>query len=760
VPLVLATAVAADIEVKAREVADQDIDRVIGETIRYLYARQSAKTGLWPWRHRGGAQEVPRGGPSALATFALLEAGRNPQEEALERALQALIKLKTDNLYVRAVRTMALSLAVTVTGRERSRYREPLKQDVAWLTRSAVRHGAWGYRGPERQGDNSCSQFALLALWEADRAGITVNPALIRRVEATWLARQRDDGGWIYVGQTGIEGKSTAPMTAAALASLYICRDATGLASGTYRHQDDLDRGWAFLVDRLSPDYIGNGYLAFCIQRVGLTTGRKFIGDMDWFEAGARVLCKPTPYGRRYRGPWGPGVRAAFELIFLARGRIPLTYNKLQHGREDDWNLHSRDLARFTEYMRRNYEQRMRWQIVDVTQSVQDMLDAPVLMISGIKPLDLTTDQWAKLREYSLRGGLLLFVPTKGSEAFVESAARGLRELYAEQRKLLGAHYALQPVPAGHPIYTARHKLRQGRTAAAMQGVSDGTRYIALICERDVAAGWQRFSRLEGKLDHQIGANLFYYATGGNPLHRRMRPVFVGTGTAVRHRVKVGWLKHGGGWYSQPHAVAYVSQKLTAENWAAIDLKVGVEINPAALGGYHLLWMTGTEAFTLADEQVRALRQYLSDGGMLFVNAVGGSLGFRRSAQEMLDAILAGGGLSEGLLGDRSPLVTGKAGDFRGPNLSKRPLRRTQAWRASVPRESGLKLQTYEKGGRIAIVFGPYGVHDTLDGHTAYGAMSYLPPVARDVAANVVLYALANSRRPARATTQPRDESD
>ena len=128
------------------------------------------------------------GGTTALALFALMEGGESPQNERIKKGLDALVKVNTNDLYVRAVRTMALARAVSVT--EDSPYAKPLKADVAWLTKGAATMGAWGYRGPQRDGDNSCSQFALLALWEAQRAGVKISPSIFRAVERTWLKRR------------------------------------------------------------------------------------------------------------------------------------------------------------------------------------------------------------------------------------------------------------------------------------------------------------------------------------------------------------------------------------------------------------------------------------------------------------------------------------------------------------------------------------------------------------------------------------------
>jgi len=716
-----------------RQVADADILRAMAEAKRYLWARQNA-SGHWPHDHR-----LPGGGNTAIAMFALLEAGESHNNPRIKKGLDALIGINTQNLYVIATRVMALSQVVR--GQRDSPYRRQLEEDIKWLSRGGTRHaGAWGYGGPQQTGDNSCSQFALLALWEADRAGVKIHPALIQSVERTWLRRQRKDGGWTYPGQPKVDAGSTVSMTTAGLASLFICQDVLTRSCGPYRHQAAADAAWGFLEKGLKDDYYRNGYLAFCVQRVGMASGRKFMAGMDWFATGAGKLAEPNPYGRSYHGQWGSIVRASFELIFLARGRIPLTYNKLAHGSEGDWNFHARDVPHFTEFMRRNFERRMRWQIVGIDEPVQTMLDAPILLATGMREVNLTDQQWAKLRAYTLRGGTLLLMPVHNSPGFLNSVKARLSDLYAEQAKLAGGHYQLRQLPDDHPLYTVYQKIPNGSRVAPLWGVSDGTRLLAVICQRDLACSWHRQAIATGRIDYALGVNFFLYTTGSNSLWMRMRPVFAGQGSQPRHRAKVAWLRHEGNWCTQPYALEYLSAKLTAENRVAIDATVGARPDLRELKGHHLAWMTGSSSFALAPAELQALRSYLDAGGTLFVNAVGGSGPFNLSAQEMLEKLFAGRDVLTVHAGPDSPLVTGKCRQFRGPRLEE-TLPRTRAW-TKINRQARLRLQLYQLGGRAVVIYAPYGIHDTLDGHTAHDAKSYMPAAARDIAANVVLYAM------------------
>lgn len=744
---VLALAPAAVCSAAApREVTDEDLERATGQAIRYLWSKM-APSGHWAYQ----GYNIPGGGETALACFALLEAGENPNDERMKTALKALSEIKTENLYVVAVRVMALS-QVVVAGVKDPDLRQTLEADIKWLSDKALgAGGAWGYGGPERTGDNSCSQFALLALWEADRAGIPVNQALLKRVESTWLARQRKDGGWTYQAQTSVETESTATMTTAGLASLYLCEDVLHTACAPYPTQRQIDRAWDWLGEKLKEDYYKNDYLAFCMQRVGMASGAKFVGKMDWFAVGAGKMAEPNPYGTSYAGQWGPIVRASFELIFLTRCRTPLTINKLRHGEESNWNVHTRDVPNFTEYMRRNFERRMRWQLVSIDDDPAMLLDAPILLVTGGEALKLTPPQWARLREYALRGGTILMLATHGSKPFVESAKEGLKDLFTEQRQQAGGHYALEALPADHPVYTLHEPIPNGPTAAPMWGISDGTRLLAILCQRDIACTWQKKAFATGKIDYGLGVNLYLYTTGGNTLRMRLRPVFADTGKGeAKHHARMAVLRHGGNWCVQPYALEGLAGKLMAEDRVVADVTFGVPIQRQALAGYNLAWMVGASSFTLKPGEMETLKEFLDNGGTLFVNAVGGSRDFGDSARKMLDEMFPDIRPGGELVPFDHPILTGKAGDFRGPPVKS--FARTLDWQHASA-SGGLTVRVYNQQDRSFAIFCPNGIHDTLDGHTVKGALSYMPSVARDIATNIVLYSmLQEPRMPTTAT--------
>ena len=85
-----------------------------------------------------------------------------------------------------------------------------------------------------------------------------------------------------------------------------------------------------------------------------------------------------------------------------------------------------------------------------------------------------------------------------------------------------------------------------GPKFAPMQGVSDGSRLLAILSEHDFADSWQRRqdkSGTSGGKNHDLGVNLYYYATGRNALKSRMRPAVTRASTVWNSPVR--WCKAG-----------------------------------------------------------------------------------------------------------------------------------------------------------------------------------------------------------------------
>jgi hypothetical protein len=117
-----------------------------------------------------------------------------------------------------------------------SQYRTDIQFYLDMLMKRQKDHGGWGYDAND-SGDTSQTQYAALAIWEANRRGFAIDPRAVERV-SEWLLRTQDPSGtWGYQGIISpsaslVEQKETSVvMFSAGLGSLLICHDLAGDAT-------------------------------------------------------------------------------------------------------------------------------------------------------------------------------------------------------------------------------------------------------------------------------------------------------------------------------------------------------------------------------------------------------------------------------------------------------------------------------------------------------------------------------------------------
>ena len=409
----------------------------IDKGVAYL-KREQKPNGAW--------DEYPNnpGGETALCTLALLNAGVPVDDDQMKRALDYVRSLTPDQTYVIALQTMVLCMADPKKDLLTIRRNVQSLEEWQITDPASGRKGAWSY-GPGRPGgDNSNSQFAMLALYEAERVGVPASDRTWSFALEYWLSQQNHDGSWGYYPLPDRQSPGSGSMTCAGIASVYIAsgRLSAGDAEVTPdgleccgKHLENksvkaIENGLSWLGNNFSvfnnpgPGSQGNWHLyyLYAVERVGrMTSHRFFLGGKDrrydWYRMGAELLVSKQD---ALSGFWkGEGhvegnqqIGTSFALLFLAKGRRPILVSKARYGDKDDWNHHRSDLAHLTSYVetkwKRDFPLGLSWQIVDLeSASVDDLLQTPVLYISGSMSPDALQTQARKLREYIDRGGFI-----------------------------------------------------------------------------------------------------------------------------------------------------------------------------------------------------------------------------------------------------------------------------------------------------------------------------------------------------------------
>jgi hypothetical protein len=772
------------------EVTAEQVRKAIDGGIGYLFGQQL---------HNGGWPDMPLfpGGTSTLCTLALLEAGADPADERLQRALSHLRSLDARWTYVVAVQTMVLARASP------EQDRVLIGRNVRWLERTQITEGptkgAWSYPG-RGGGDNSNSQFALLALYEAERVGVSANRRTWLLAREYWEKCQNVDGSWGYTIQMPF---STGSMTCAGITSLVIAADTlqSGDARATGDHcecclpqrhpnarePDDAERverairwlGQNYSVSHNPGTHINLLYYLYGLERVGRLTARRFLplpvrpgqpDRADWYREGAERL---VHHQDNLSGFWigigsgetNPLVGTSFALLFLSKGRWPVLLGKLDHYPADDWNHHRHDIANLTRYVESRWKRDMTWQVIDLQlASVEELLQTPVVYLCGSQspmPDDpgRRKELVRKLRDYLDRGGFLL------AEAYCDGRGfnSGFRELM--QAVFPEPEYKLQLLEREHPIWYAEEKI-DARQLRPVWGIEFGCRTSVIYIPPDppqeprpaLSCLWElsrpgRGEKLSPAVQAQVdaalslGLNVLAYAT--NRELKGKEDFFQAASTrrpgdqVERGRLYVANLRHPGGCNAAPRALVNLMESAGRELRVRTHVREGLlDLTDPALFDYRLLFMHGRTNFRLTDAERQQLKQYIERGGMLLADSICASTAFTESFRREMAAIFPHHPLERIPVSD--PLLGTNYGGFDLRVVSRRD---PEATAPGAPLEGTVRkvppdLEGIKIGDHWGVVFSPYDLSCALEKHNSLECRGYAREDAARIGLNVVLYSL------------------
>ncbi len=605
--LIAAVALPAGADRKTTTFSDRKVEEAIAKGVEQLFSEQDAD-GSWA-SHK---KKYPVG-ITALVTYALLETGVSPLDPRMQKALDYLKNNDTIKTYSLGLRCQVW-LSAAKNMKNPRQFRDQLRDDAQQLYK-ATKDGSYGYNADkERQssGDHSNSQYGLLGAWAGMLANVEIPNGYWRLVRKYWESVQHPNGGWTYKRD---QENTRATMTAAGIASLYVCLE--NLQSrdyleckGSFR-DPHLDRAMKRFED-IFPDSLSKGgnrffYYLYGVERIGLASGYKYFGGLDWYKEGARRLLasdKDNPKD------------LSFKLLFLVRGRNPVLFNKLEYAGR--WNNRPRDLANLTRWLTQTFEKTVNWQIVNLRVPATEWHDAPILYIAGNQAPEFSDEDLDKLRQYVLQGGTILSVAECSGTAFTQA----MRKAY---QKIL-PNYELKAVPADHPFYHLQYDL-QGKARLSM--ITNGVRPMVIHAEADLARPWQAQNHRSEAWAYQTAANIYLYQTDKAKLRNRGVSHWPAESeAATQHTVKVARIKYAGNYDPEPLAWQRFGRKLATETGVKVQVTEPISLLDLPESGANLAVMTGTTAFRLDAAEIEAIKKYLDGGGKLLIDAAGGSRDF------------------------------------------------------------------------------------------------------------------------------------
>lgn len=757
------------------EITAEQVQQSISRGVNYL-KQQQRNDGSWPeWLGYSG-------GVTALCTLALINAGESPESSTVQKALSWLRKLPPEKTYVVALQTMVLCRA------EPKKDLLLISRNVKWLEKHQVsdgpRKGAWSYPG-QAAGDNSNSQFALLALYEAERVGVDVSDKTWRLARAYWEEAQAPNGGWGYY--PGLP--PTGSMTCAGIASMVITSDKVFSAGAEAEGErirccvegtaDDsrIQRGLQWLGRNFSvsgnPGARGQTwmlYYLYGVERVGRLTAQRFIGDHDWYREGADLLVRNQD---QLSGYWkgvghaedNPQIATSLVLLFLSKGRRPVLLSKLDFGADEHWNRHRSDVANLTRYVESRWDREMTWQIVDVgAADVDDLLQSPVLyMVGSRSPLPRSEEDQVvlaqKLRDYLDRGGFLLAEGYCGGSDFDRGFRRLLELVFPEPE------YRLRPLPPSHPIWRAEEPVPPEQLRP-LWGMEFGCRTSLVYAPPDpperprpsLSCLWElmRTGRddtlaksVEAQVDagRAIGINILAYATNRQLKYKDEIPSVVTSAPPAdafqRGRLYIASLRHPGGCDAAPRALTNLLEAAGSElKIRTTPVRRQVALTDKSLFLYHLVFMHGRTSFRLTEPERKQLAEFIDRGGMLFADSICASQAFTESFRREMAAIFPQRKLE--MIQREDPILSEQYGGFDLSTVTRRdPQQRGDRGplKASL-REVPPLLEGIKIDDRWAVVFSPFDISCALEKHDSLECQGYTREDAARIGLNVILYSL------------------
>jgi hypothetical protein len=218
--------------------------------------------------------------------------------------------------------------------------RLPVFQDVEQLQMKEAKSRGRG-RGPSVT-DNSNTQFAILALWVAQRHEVPARRTMqlmVRRFENS----QNRDGSWDYHYVYGGGDEERPAMTCVGLLGLAVGQgmarqprqpaDPKPLADGRIRDGlTALSKNVGSATGNWRDRPMENLYFLWSVERVGVLFGLTEIGEHDWYRWGAEILIA----NQQKRGYWtsskypgsSPTIDTCLALLFLKRANFVADLSK------------------------------------------------------------------------------------------------------------------------------------------------------------------------------------------------------------------------------------------------------------------------------------------------------------------------------------------------------------------------------------------------------------------------------------------------
>ena len=412
-----------------------------------------------------------------------------------------------------------------------------------------------------------------------------------------------------------------------------------------------------------------------------------------------------------YPGPPAPSVARTEKKM---PPTPPVMFTKIKSDRGTvDWAARPNDLNNLLKSLKQliNVDFSMEVKSIDEVDVNPDA--NPILYRTGHFHFEFTTAQREKLREYLLKGGMIIFNPGMGSKPFYDSAVKEMQAIFPEVPvKRLGSNN-----PIFHSYYdlgtvqyrSGVRKLGYNSAEPWFDGIEVNCRTVAIVSRWGMDIGWDATdddSLLGYKIEsaQQLGVDILSYATAERAWAKNVTHSmqFVDKEKVTGSKMFITQVVYDGEWKTRNDGLSVLLRQFNHRTGVPVKFeRREMRLTDPKLSDSPILYMHGHEDFVFSAAEVTKLRDYLKNGGMLVAEACCGRGDFTTAFAREMRKVLPGQSLEP---------VSPNAPIFSIPNkISQVGVTPALQAKLNAPTITP-KLVGLQQDGHYSVIFSPYGL--------------------------------------------------